>query len=72
MSFIDWIKDLLGNHSEHVQNISDTVQNLGGGEVAENVQGKASEITAQAGEVAGGIADKGQDILNNSKDKLGL
>lgn len=60
MSVFDWLKDLLGGADEHVQNLSDTVQNLGDNEVVQNVQDKASELGGQA-----------QGVADNLKDKLG-
>ena len=72
MSVIDWVKDLLSGHAEeHLQNITDAVQNLGDNEVVQNVKDQASELGNQAGDAAGSVGDQAQGVVDALKDKLG-
>lgn len=71
MSIFSTIADLFSGAGEQVQNLSDSVQNIGENEVVQNVQDHASEAGSQAQDIAGDLSSQAQGVVDNLKDKLG-
>ena len=65
------MSDLFRETSGHVQNVGETVQNLGDNEVVQNVKDQASELGSQAQDATGNLGEQVQGVTDGIKDKLG-
>lgn len=70
MNIIEWLKNLLGGADEHVQNITDTIQNLADNEAVQNIKDQAGELGTGAEELKNNLGDQAQGLVDTVKDKL--